>query len=94
MFDFKDEDDYRDFIEGLDEIGSVAPVGEEVLSQVSTQARFRIRQKIFRENGVPLWKHHFWWFVHNCITHPCIGICPMKWAFDFHDFTSRKLMNK
>lgn len=36
----------------------------------------------------------FWWFVHNCISHPIIGVCPMKWAFSFHDYTSDKINSK
>lgn len=35
--------------------------------------------------------HHFWWFVHNVICHPLIGLCPIKPFFDFHDYTSRKI---
>lgn len=35
--------------------------------------------------------HLFWWFVHNCISHPIIGICPIKVAFRFHDYTSDKI---
>lgn len=37
------------------------------------------------------WSHHFWWFVHNCVAHPLIGICPAKWAFNFHDWTARRM---
>lgn len=36
-------------------------------------------------------KHHGWWVVHNCVAHPFIGLAPSKWAFDFHDWTSRQL---
>lgn len=36
-------------------------------------------------------KHLGWWWVHNCIAHPLIGMVPIKAAFDFHDWTSRKL---
>lgn len=36
-------------------------------------------------------KHLGWWVVHNCVAHMCIGLMPMRWAFDFHDWTSRRL---
>lgn len=35
--------------------------------------------------------HHFWWVVHNCVSHPLIGIAPVKPFFDFHDWTSHKI---
>jgi len=35
--------------------------------------------------------HHYWWFVHNCVCHPLIGVFPIKPFFDFHDWTSRKI---
>lgn len=35
--------------------------------------------------------HHFWWFVHNCIAHPMIGLVPIKKTFEFHDYTSDKI---
>src|SRR5690348_2106646 len=31
-------------------------------------------------------QHHFWWFVHNCIAHPMIGLLPIKKTFSFHDY--------
>jgi hypothetical protein len=36
-------------------------------------------------------RHAFWWWVHNCIAHPLIGVVPRRFAFEFHDWTSRKL---
>jgi hypothetical protein len=36
-------------------------------------------------------KHHIWWLIHNLVAHPVIGVAPVRWAFDFHDWTSRKL---
>ena len=35
--------------------------------------------------------HQWWWFVHNCIAHPIIGLFPYKQTVEFHDFTSKKL---
>lgn len=36
-------------------------------------------------------QHYFWWFVHNCIAHPMIGLVPIKTTFRFHDYTSDKI---
>lgn len=36
-------------------------------------------------------QHYFWWFVHNCIAHPMIGVIPIKTTFRFHDYTSDKI---
>jgi hypothetical protein len=35
--------------------------------------------------------HHWWWVVHNCVSHPMIGILPIKPFFEFHDWTSKKI---
>lgn len=35
--------------------------------------------------------HTFWWFVHNCIAHPLIGILPCRHTFDFHDWSSERM---
>jgi hypothetical protein len=42
-------------------------------------------------HNLPAAKHHFWWLLHNLVAHPAIGLFPVKTAFDFHDWTSRKL---
>ena len=36
-------------------------------------------------------RHHVWWFVHNCIAHPLIGVCPIRLFFRFHDYTARRI---
>ena len=39
----------------------------------------------------PWLAHSAWWFVHNCIAHPLIGVFPRRPAFRFHDWTSRRM---
>ena len=39
----------------------------------------------------PAIEHHFWWLTHNILAHTLIGLIPIKWFFDFHDWTSKKL---
>lgn len=55
--------------------------------------RFPKRLKKFRkaEKRFPMLQHYFWWVMHNCITHPLIGLIPVKPFFQFHDWTSVKL---
>jgi len=55
--------------------------------------RFPKRIEKFRkaEKRFPILQHYFWWFTHNCITHPLIGLIPVKLFFQFHDWTSVKL---
>jgi len=65
---------------------------EAMKKRLSTSyGRFEVRiEKWKRETGSAL-PHHFWWFVHNCIAHPAIGLAPIRRTFEFHDFTSRKI---
>lgn len=55
-------------------------------TEEGSQERYQRRQKI-----VPWSKHTVWWFVHNCIAHPLIGILPVRTAFRFHDWTSLRM---
>ena len=36
-------------------------------------------------------RHYFWWFVHNSVVHPILGIMPLEFVFKIHDYTSEKL---
>jgi hypothetical protein len=45
----------------------------------------------YNPKPIPRIKHLGWWWTHNCIAHPLIGMLPIKVTFDFHDWTSRKL---
>lgn len=75
MFDWKDDNDYRSSI--IDETGSADRFGE--------------RLRTYDAKKMPRVSHHFWWFVHNCVAHPLIGVAPVKPFFDFHDYTSKKI---
>lgn len=69
-----------------DEYGSSDETGAE--------DRFEKRKEVFRQESKPLYRHHVWWLIHNCIAHPMIGIAPSKFTFDFHDWTSKKINGK
>ena len=60
-------------------------------SPKTSQGRFHNRIDVFRMRGIPVARHHFWWFVHNAVCHPLIAVLPIKATFDFHDYTSRKI---
>lgn len=63
----------------------------------TSEERFHQRISRFATPDLPLWMHHFWWVVHNCVAHPVIGVVPLvserakPAAFKFHDYTSRKI---
>lgn len=46
---------------------------------------------IRRREYTPWGRHTFWWLMHNCVSHPLIGVLPFKHTFNFHDWTSRKM---
>lgn len=54
-----------------------------------SEARFEARSE--RQAAM---RHTFWWLVHNAVAHPLIAFVPRHFAFEFHDWTSRKLHGK
>lgn len=44
--------------------------------------------KLPEKKSIPWVTHRWWWIVHNCVSHPLIGLFPFKPFFDFHDYTS------
>ena len=51
----------------------------------------RVEKFVAKNKRFPKLQHFYWWFVHNCIAHLFLGICPCKYTFEFHDWTSIKL---
>lgn len=65
---------------------------EALKARLSTaQGRFWWRIETWEAKKGSAAEHHFWWFVHNCVAHPLIGVLPVKSTFDFHDYTSDKI---
>lgn len=64
---------------------------DATIDETGSGDRFPARVQNFRDSGRSVVTHHFWWLVHNCVTHPLIGVMPIKPFFDFHDYTSRKI---
>ena len=55
--------------------------------------RYKKRQGWWKKTGkkFPLVRHHFWWVLHNVVSHPLLGLFPTKSMVWFHDWTSQHL---
>ena len=60
---------------------------------MGSEDRFTKRQEWWKQTGksFPLVRHHFWWVLHNVVSHPLLGVFPFQWTVDFHDWTSKHL---
>lgn len=56
-------------------------------------ARYHRRIKVWRDQGriSPRLRHHFWWLLHNLLSHPLLGVYPFLWCIWLHDWTSMHL---
>lgn len=83
----------KEVVETMEEVRTMREAGDGFSSSDETGAeeRFKGRTDEFKAKNRPIYKHHIWWFIHNCVAHPLIGILPSKSTFDFHDWTSRKI---
>lgn len=59
--------------------------------ETGAEDRYQKRIATFMQEEKPVYKHHVWWLIHNCVAHPLIGFVPCKSTFDFHDWTSKKI---
>jgi len=71
--------------------GHEIPIEYPDSDESGSEARFHSRIDTFRVGKKPVFKHHFWWLVHNAVAHPLIGFFPSTRTFDFHDWTSKKI---
>ncbi len=55
--------------------------------------RFAARKPLFEAafERLPHARYYLWWLVHNCVSHPLIGVAPIRRFFAFHDWTSRRM---
>lgn len=53
--------------------------------------RFAEDQKVWEDHPAGKIKHLGWWLIHNVIAHPLIGVLPVHFALQFHDYTSRQM---
>ena len=59
--------------------------------RLTTRQRFDHRIDKYQEAQRHVLGHHFWWFIHNCVAHPLIGVLPIRPCFYLHDFTADKI---
>jgi len=64
--------------------------------KLGSEGRFHARIEKFKEAEKPLprTQHLFWWVFHNAITHPLLAFFPVRWSFQLHDWSSKKLNAK
>jgi hypothetical protein len=55
--------------------------------------RYKRRLKLWEERHrvFPRARHHVWWLLHNCVSHPILGVHASERAIWFHDWTSMHL---
>lgn len=60
---------------------------------MGAEKRYKYRQSKWNKKVkvLPKQKHYFWWFVHNCVSHPILGLVPCEKTVNFHDWTSKHL---
>lgn len=51
----------------------------------------RINAWSTRTRVLPKVRHDAWWFLHNAVSHPLLGLWPSQKAVWFHDWTSQHL---
>jgi hypothetical protein len=62
----------------------------------SSKARYLLRQhRWMQEHRVaPRVRHHGWWLLHNCVSHPILAFRTGPGAVWFHDWTSQHLNHR
>jgi len=60
---------------------------------VSSYRRYHIRKERWarKKRVLPGVRHHLWWVLHNCVSHPVLGVVPNEKTVFFHDWTSKHL---
>jgi hypothetical protein len=71
--------------------GSMFELFEEQGNEDGSEDRFHKRIENFLVQKKRIIVHHFWWFVHNVVAHPLMGLFPIKFFFAFHDWTARRM---
>lgn len=56
-------------------------------------ARYQRRKHLWVKNHrvLPRVRHHAWWVLHNCVSHPLMGLRASPTTVLFHDWTSMHL---
>ena len=56
-------------------------------------SRYVVRSRRWEASGRFGWwyRHQAWWWLHNGLSHPLLGVLPCGWTVWFHDWTSAGL---
>lgn len=65
----------------------------EEARQLGSAGRYEKRIEKFKAAGAsfPRLQHYAWWLLHNLLAHGFLALCPCKWSFAFHDWSSVRL---
>jgi hypothetical protein len=57
------------------------------------EGRYRVRREAFqaRQGALGVLMHAGWWWAHNCVAHPILGLVPHRRSVWLHDWTSDHL---
>ena len=66
---------------------------KEEAKALGSEGRYAKRIEKFKLAGkrFPRLQHYAWWVLHNIGAHGLLAVCPCRWTFRFHDWTSIKL---
>lgn len=61
--------------------------------QRTSAGRYAHRRRAWQNKHrvLPGVRHHAWWLLHNCLSHPVLAVKPSPRAVWFHDWTSQHL---
>ncbi len=59
-----------------------------------SEERYKERPVLWEEAKHGAIYHYCWWLIHNLISHPLIGLFPVKPFFRLHDWTSHHMHNR
>jgi|GEM_PF-2101231 len=59
----------------------------------TSEGRFNVRRQRWRssERRLADAQHFAWWWAHNCVAHPLLGIWPSALTVRLHDVTAKEL---
>ncbi|MCX4245623.1 hypothetical protein [Paraliomyxa miuraensis] len=86
---------------GAEEAGEVEASGagpgsfrwHEPTPRSGAHARYELRRAWWRDKAPTLWRlrHAGWWWLHNVVVHPLLGLLPVAAMVRLHDWSSARL---
>ena len=80
MFSTDDDDDWE----------AEAPLPFKEKPAERSEDRYEARRKLFEGDGrpYPRLRHYGFWWLHNCVVHPLLGLFPSNATVQFHALSS------